>query len=214
MERAGRRQCDALQRLAARDGDQPDGRCRPTHHTRHDFALRGEQLRPDFRGPEPLLQLGPPPDQRRLHGRSQRHEQSERLPFQLTGRHDGRIVVPERPAFQGQPADRRRGLLPLRRRGVEQIRRGRPQGRALRHRRQVAGRGGRLRRFPAGHRGLADLRRRAARRPPFAHRDGVDPAGGAFVPPAAHHRAEARPRRVSATPPSARCICSRRRTPT
>ncbi|MFR6414638.1 MAG: hypothetical protein ACLUNS_02215 [Alistipes shahii] len=50
--------------------------------------------------PEPLLQLGPPPDQRRLHGRSQRHEQSERLPFQLTGRHDGRIVVPERPAFQ------------------------------------------------------------------------------------------------------------------
>ncbi|MFR6414637.1 MAG: TonB-dependent receptor domain-containing protein [Alistipes shahii] len=55
--------------------------------------------------------------------------------------------------FSGQPADRRRGLLPLRRRGVEQIRRGRPQGRALRHRRQVAGRGGRLRRFPAGHRG-------------------------------------------------------------
>lgn len=37
--------------------------------------------------------------------------------------------------LSGQPADRRRGLLPLRRRGVEQIRRGRPQGRALRHRR-------------------------------------------------------------------------------
>ena len=190
MERTCRRERHALQRLAARRRYQSDDRRRPAHHARHDLLRGGKRLRKNFGCAEHLLQLGPAPDQRRLHGRSRRHEQPQTIPFQLTRQYDGGVVVSERPAVRRQPPDRRRGLLPFRRRSVEQIRRGRTQGRALRHRRQDPARGGRLRRFSPASGPVAHPRRRGAHRPSVARRHGVGPAGRPVVPPAARRRAE------------------------
>ena len=186
VERHGRRQHHAFQRLESRTGDRADLRQRPAHHARHGLGGRGEPLREDLGCGEPLLQLGPPPHRRR----TRRRRGAPRLPLRLARPHGGHLGIPERAALPRQPPHGGHRPLPLRRRGVEPLRRGRTQGRARRTGRQDAVRDGGLRRFPPAARPVADVRRRPARRPPLPRGHGVGAPGGALGPSAPRRGAE------------------------